>query len=149
MNSREKINSIKCVINGFYHDMKCKGNLTECANECWKEYQQFCEDIKKDLDRLEMLEKENEYLNKQLDVFFDKLDNNTLRAFDLISYELKDENEKLKKVIEMLKNKLDIEIYEIHENGITEYYLDCSAGEVIDEQEEYELLKEYFGNDEK
>ena len=57
MNSREKINSIKCVINGFYHDMKCKGNLTECANECWKEYQQFCEDIKKNLDRLEILQK--------------------------------------------------------------------------------------------
>ena len=59
MTSKEKINSIKSVINEFYHDMNCKEKLTECANECWKEYQQFCEDIKQDLERLENLELEN------------------------------------------------------------------------------------------
>ena len=65
MTSKEKINSIKSVINEFYHDMKCKGKLTECANECWKEYQQFCEDIKQDLERLEMLEKEYNELQEK------------------------------------------------------------------------------------
>lgn len=53
-----------------------------------------------------------------------------------------EENTKLKKIIKMLINKLDIVLYEIHENGVTEYYLDCSAGEIIDDQEEYKLLKE-------
>ena len=67
MTSKEKINSIKCVINGFYHDMNCKGNLTECANECWKEYQEFCEDIKQDLDRLEKFAHENSSLHTEID----------------------------------------------------------------------------------
>lgn len=56
MTSKEKLNSIESLINEFYHDMKCKGNLNDCANECWKEYQEFCEDIKQDLERLEKLE---------------------------------------------------------------------------------------------
>ena len=68
MTSREKINSIKSVINEFYHDMKCKGNLTECANECWKEYQQFCEDIKKNLEALEIIKK-NTLIQKNGDGF--------------------------------------------------------------------------------
>ena len=37
------------------------------------------------------------------------------------------------------------ELFEIQENGVTDYYLDCS-GAFIDEQEEYDLLKEAFKN---
>ena len=58
MTSKEKLNSIESLINEFYHDMKCKGNLNDCADECWKEYQEFCEDIKQDLERLEKVKKE-------------------------------------------------------------------------------------------
>lgn len=87
--------------------------------------------INQDLNRLEELEEERANYDWEKD---------TINA-------LAQENQQLKKVIEMLKNKLDIEIYEIHENGVTEYYLDCSAGEVIDEQEEYDLFKEYLRNE--
>ena len=34
MTSKEKLNSIESLINEFYHDMKCKGILSDCANEC-------------------------------------------------------------------------------------------------------------------
>lgn len=39
MNSKEKIKNIKCLINEFYHDMKCKGKLSEDARKCWLSYQ--------------------------------------------------------------------------------------------------------------
>lgn len=65
MTSNEKIKSIKCVINEFYHKMKCEGDLTKCADECWKGYQQYCDDILQDLDRLEKLEKAIEILKKK------------------------------------------------------------------------------------
>lgn len=66
--------------------------------------------ISQDLDRLEQLEKENKELNRQLDVFFNKLDKTTIRAIDLISYDLQDENTKLRKSIEILKDKFEIVI---------------------------------------
>ena len=95
MTSKEKINSIKCVINEFYHDMNCKGKLTECANECWKEYQQFCEDIKQDLERLEELEKEL----KQTKLNFRNSQTHSKNCYK----KLKKENVELKKVIKKIK----------------------------------------------
>ena len=65
MNSKEKINNIKSLINEFYHKEKCEGTLTECANNCWKSYQKDCDEIKQDLDRLEQLEEENQELRKR------------------------------------------------------------------------------------
>ena len=65
MTSREKIKSIKSLINEFYHNEKCEGRLTECANDCWKSYQKDCDEIEQKLDRLEKLEKENEALKFQ------------------------------------------------------------------------------------
>lgn len=58
MNSKEKIKNIKSVINEFYHQEKCEGRLTECANDCWKSYQNDCDEIEQDLARLKRLEKE-------------------------------------------------------------------------------------------
>lgn len=129
MTSKEKINSIKSVINEFYHDMNCKGNLTECANECWKEYQQFCEDIKKDLDRLEKLEKD------------------IITTYEF-NKKLREENTKLKKVIEILKEEFSVEF-----DG--EFWIDIlliksgfGVGACFgkDKRDKYNLLKEYFGN---
>lgn len=87
--------------------------------------------------KIENLEKENQELK------------NTILSLELDTCipELRKENTKLKKVIEMLKTKLDIEMYEMHKNGVTKYYLDCSAGEVIDEQEEYTLIREVLSNE--
>lgn len=75
MTSKEKLNSIESLINEFYHDMKCKGNLNDCANECWKEYQEFCEDIEQDLELLETL---ISVLQKFKDEEYFDLDNTTL-----------------------------------------------------------------------
>ena len=96
------------------------------------------ETIKMQHSQIESLQSENKKLNKQLDVFFDKLDNNTLRAFDLISYELKDENEKLKKVIEILEGRICV-------NQDCICYDMCADKPLTDE--EIKLVKEYFGND--
>lgn len=144
MNSREKINSIKSVINEFYHDMNCKGNLTECANECWKEYQQFCEDIKKDLERLESLEaKFDAYyeLHKQLEKGYDEL--------SVDNEKLIQENRNLKKVIEILcANNIHIRTLKLSKN-VDEYNSQIENYSYYDEltQEEYKLLKEWFGNE--
>lgn len=73
MDSKEKIQSIKCVINEFYHDLNCKGKLTNDANNCWKQYQSFCDEILKDLDRLEKLEKVIKILKEYGLWFVDKV----------------------------------------------------------------------------
>ena len=98
--------------------------------------------------KLEQLEKENQELNKQLDVFFNNLDKNTLRAFDLISYDLKFENTKLKKAIKILKQYVAISKRRNEVNG--KYDISCiysfgSYKDII--QEEYELLEEVFGDE--
>lgn len=102
-----------------------------------KEQIELIKIVEQSLDQLEKLEKENQELK------------NTILSLELDTCipELRKENTKLKKVIEMLKTKLDIEMYEMHKNGVTKYYLDCSAGEVIDEQEEYTLIREVLEND--
>lgn len=100
-----------------------------------KEYKQ----IKQDLDRLEQLEKENKELNRQLDVFFNKLDKNTIRAIDLISYDLLDENTKLKKALDILKHKFEIKGVKEYLDG---YVIDTKLYYIGISQEEYELLKE-------
>ena len=55
-NNIQKIKDIKSLINEFYHDMKCRGLLTECARECWLSYQKDCDDIEKELEKLEKLQ---------------------------------------------------------------------------------------------
>ena len=144
----------------IYIDKTFKGN--ECPSQEW-----YFKIIKQDLERLEKLEdnikihketikmqhsqieslqSENEKMNKQLDVFFDKLDKNTIRALDLISYDLYDENSKLKKVIEILKSyDLKVEYVEgYYTQPIIKFNHTYNEGVVGITIEEFELLKEYL-----
>ena len=135
MTSKEKLNSIESLINEFYHDMKCKGILSDCANECWKEYQEFCETIKQDLDRLEKFAHENASLHTEIE-------------------SLQSENEKLKKVIEIIKENFEVELH--YDEEYDEYticfmeYDECLEEIAITgitkyvNKEEYDLLKECF-----
>ena len=107
-----------------------------------KEEKDFYEGViyraNKKLHELEKLEKENKELNRQLDVFFNKLDKNTIRAIDLISYDLLDENTKLKKALEILKEVVSLNCDKTLETE--RQFLRLS-------KEEYELLKEVLSND--
>ena len=156
MTSKEKINSIKCVINEFYHDMNCKGNLTECANECWKEYQQFCEDIKQDLERLEQLEDNIKIHKETIKMQHNQIESlqsnlkcsqeNEEAVLTTLNSET-DEIEKLKKVIEILKDKF-IHHFIKYAKSLTEYnkFIRNSEYDKLT-QKEFELLKEHFGNE--
>lgn len=95
--------------------------------------------IKQDLNKLEKLEKENLVLlvNKN--------------AAQSIAKKFKQENDKLKKIIEILKNK-NVDIYELLKsknvvdyNNLTWSTYDFNGVELTDE--EYSLLKEVLGND--
>lgn len=151
MNSKEWINSLNFRITYIknkiidledeyqHYTMVEKDRVREILlNEEIDIYKQ----ILQDLERLEQLESENKELNRQLDVFFDKLDNNTLRAVDIISYELREENTKFEKVIDILRTKkVDIHLLLFHK---LEDYNFLVRNENQLNQEEYELLKEVF-----
>lgn len=134
MNSKEKIKSIKSLINEFYHDWRCRGtNWSKDAEDCHRLYQEYCDDIFQDLERLEKLEQENnslrafvgnlqfcreretrkiEKLEKKNQVLREKVNHfknvkNRMRR-NCKFYEK--ENTKLKKVIEILEKRLDAKI---------------------------------------
>lgn len=95
--------------------------------------------IEKDLDRLEKLEKENKVLREKVN-HFKNIKNRYRRNEKFVEKE----NAKLKKTIEILKDKLEITLYSHDEyfnppmiNG-TEIFKNLT-------QEEYELLKEVLG----
>lgn len=94
MTSKEKTRDIKSVINEFYHNEKCEGRLTECARKSWLLFQEYCDDILQDLERLEALEKENK---KWREIVGCNLCEALGREI------LLEENEKLKKVIATIK----------------------------------------------
>jgi hypothetical protein len=103
MTSKEKIRDIKSVINEFYHNEKCEGRLTEGARKSWLLFQEYCDDILQDLERLEALKKENIELRQDV------------LALEDYSYDVdceKDllikENEKLKKAIEIFKQFIPV-----------------------------------------
>ena len=166
MNSKEKLNSIESLINEFYHDMKCKGILSDCANECWKEYQQFCEDIKQDLERLEKLEEENASLHTKCESLHTKCESlqseneiwkkaieNSNKAYDVLmqnsNIQFLNQNQeifKLKKVIEILKSyDLKVEYVEgYYTQPIIKFNHTYNEGVVGITIEEFELLKEYL-----
>ena len=150
MTSKEKIRDIKSVINEFYHQMKCEGKLTECANECWKSYQKYCDDIEKELDRLEITNKNNEGLvrdnvkliNRNLE-----LEKELKRCQEYIQKSVNDhknliiDNSKMKKAIEILKNKR-VNIPQLLKTTFIVYNsLALLLGYDKLTQEEYELLK--------
>ena len=98
------------------------------------------EAIMQDLDRLEKVEKENQEL---------VVNKNVAQG---IAIRLKEENDKLKKALEILKDKLNIDI---STNGNVDnyykYYLDFQNSTntrtlVPITQEQYGLLKEVLGN---
>jgi hypothetical protein len=72
MTSKEKIRDIKSVINEFYHNEKCEGRLTECARKSWLLFQEYCDDILQDLERLENLKKHNGRLTRKIQKLYDE-----------------------------------------------------------------------------
>ena len=133
MTSKEKIRDIKSVINEFYHNEKCEGRLTECARKSWLLFQEYCDDILHDLEHLEALENENK---KWREIVGHDLCEALGREI------LLEENEKLKKAIEILKPAISLS-YEWYE-----YYINfmrrVGCGFNITQQE-FELLKEVLG----
>ena len=98
--------------------------------------------IKKDLDRLEKLEKENQELRK------------AIKQWNINGGNLLKENTKLKKAIEILNDKLDIKLEVYHNGGCTLNHKIISNCIVSHERclrhlevEEYKLLKEVLEND--
>ena len=95
--------------------------------------------IKQDLERLEVLEKEYEE--------YKKLSIEVRNAFQICNRNLSQENEKLKKAIEILKIKTPIQFLGFNKYGAKPYEI-ISNGVVIGlDQQEYELLKEVLGNE--
>lgn len=123
--SLEKIRDIKSLINEFY-----QGELSECARKSWLVFQQYCDDIKQDLELLEQLkqqrdslainngelcvkvtdlQKENQELrksNKEIEELYLKENKHWCEDTD----RLRKENEKLKKVINWLNQNLNFKI---------------------------------------
>lgn len=122
MNSKEALEILIYFVNGT-------GN---------KEKNIYYKTIKQDLDRVEQLEKENQEL---------LVNKNVAQG---IAINLKEENDKLKKAIDILKDKFDIKIsHTIEDIPIIIISLE-ETGEwyCIDiSEEQYNLLKEVIEND--
>lgn len=133
MNSKEALNRL-------FDNLQCEGCHIECylkgeeKEECYKWY----EIIKKDLDRLEKLEKDIKELRK------------AIKTWNENGGKLLKENIELKKAIEILVNKrVNILIlkYCIEKGeGIDTYNLYYTTEEQLT-KEEYELLKEVLENE--
>lgn len=68
-NNIQKIKDIKSLINEFYHDMKCRGLLTDDARKCQLSYLKDCDDIEKELEKIgkgkgKVMENQNKSENK-------------------------------------------------------------------------------------
>ena len=156
LTSKEKIRDIKSVINEFYHNEKCEGRLTECARKSWLLFQEYCDDILQDLERLEVLEIENEQLKdsiqikqKQVNECIDTLtqENQELKEFQVLTkqglWNLKSENEKLKKAFKILTQRI---IIKTHKNFLFGgRHLDIANTTMKLTDDEYDLLKEVLG----
>lgn len=109
--------------------------------------------IEKDLDRLEKLEKENQTLNQTIQTIRQNARNDyvefeilkdCIKDLTNICNEFQEENAKLKKAIEILKEKLDISIFDVFIN-ITINQKTIKTHHLT--QQEYELLKEVIENE--
>ena len=163
MESLKKIKEIKSLINEFYHEMKCDNQLTNDSRECWLMYQNYCEEIEKDLERLEKLEAKDK---KWQELF--GCDLCEVLGRELLKEEnkkLKQENKELlvnknvaqgiatkyKKALDIIKNKkVDIDMFidstsAEDYNKRLEYYTYINPEVRPLTQEEYELLKEVLG----
>ena len=120
-------------------------------------FQEWCNIIKQDLERLENLEEENASLQSENESLHNSLEkaemllkhsiDNNNETLNALSKQIK-QNNNLKQVIEILKNKeVPITWLKISKS-VNEYNSGIFKFAWLT-QEEYELLKEYFGNDEK
>lgn len=78
---------------------------------------------------------------------FSKIDLQKRRLDKVTIEELKERNNKLEKVIEILKSRIDINYCEHCFDRTINYFIDFNYEEEYLSQEEYELLKEVFGCD--
>ena len=114
--------------------------------------------IKQDLERLEVLEKENQELNENaVSLAYENAGYQiTIEDYEIENVDLREENEKLKKAIEIIKTKrVDIDKL-LYINNFREYnkyltfkldgitYLKGVSCKLT--QQEYELLKEVLGD---
>ena len=135
MNNKEILSKIYEFIETYYI----------AKNESPKGLDDFLADIKQDLNQLYVLEKENEILKKAIE--------NSNKSYDILmqnsNIQFLNQNQeifKLKKVIEILKDCLGIELWKTSDG---KYYLREGYHDILLTQEEYDLLKEHLGNDEK
>lgn len=105
--------------------------------------------VKEALYRLEQLEKENQDLKELIKEYkrFKKLANQVIEKFQIGNKNLTEENEKCKKVIDILKNKANIRLHILkNTDGSKIYEIEFILGyySTIHEitQQEYDLLKE-------
>ena len=122
MTSKEALEIIELALNNHSIMLEVNDKRNEYLNA-----------IKQDLERLEVLEIENEQLKGNEDIVSN------------YAYSLKEENEKLKKALEILKNSLIIEFNDdlqyIHLKEDILQSCDYTIADIEDKQE-YELLKE-------
>ena len=131
MTSKQKVQEIAAYVKSNCYDV-----------EMYLDCDKYEKDILKDLERLEMLEKQNKLLNETKDSV-----NKVLEDLGKIN----EENIKLKKAIELLKDKLNLIVEEdffppayndMSDYGEYNWYLEV-FDEFIDLKDyEYELLKE-------
>lgn len=100
--------------------------------------------VKQDLEKLEKLKKENQVLREKVN-HFKNVKNRTRRNYKFVEKE----NTKLKKAIKIIINKGVNELLLKSTKIFAEYNKIVKHLEYFDEltQEEYELVKEVFGND--
>ena len=110
--------------------------------------------IKKDLDKLEKLEEENEALKmgiESLHTDYKELKQTSefvIEKFKISNKNLTDENEKLKKVIEILKDKkvniFHLYVFDTYKQYKEHYsFAGYNKKDILNEKE-YDLLKEYL-----
>lgn len=116
----------------MYNSKEALENLTYCVNGM-ESKEKYYKIIKQDLDRLEKLEKENKELRK------------SIKSWNENGGNLLKENTKLKKAIEILKNKTVVIVALKLSKDLNDYNRMTSFENLT--QEEYELLKEVLGND--
>ena len=149
MTSKEKIIDIKYLIMEHYSDKQPLEDYQKASRNCFFKY---CDDIKQDLERSETLEEENQDLKNRLDneqLAFDKLFESNQKLSELYA--------KLKKTIDILKDNLCIKFSKHnYKNNTISYHISFKENEfqdydytilLLENEKEYELLKEVLGNE--
>ena len=128
-------------------DKEAKTHIIDTLNgDMNKEYfiNELLPEILKDLERLEKMEKENQELAKTLELYNEKFAGHERVKTDLIQ-----ENQKLKKAIEIIKSK-EVDItYFLYSNSYVFYNFYAIENELEPlSSQEYDLLNEMIHHDE-